>query len=133
MSYNNAGIFYDDQGEPKKAEDYYLKAIGIREDLVKTNPERFAPDLADSYNNAGVFYDNQGEPKKAEDYYLKAIKIREDLAKTNPKRFNPYLAVAYFNYGIFSKKDEYFKKALSIAKTHPNNPYCKIIIDRFKN
>ena len=132
-SYDNAGIFYKDQGEPKKAEDYYLKAMKIREDLVKTNPERFNPDLAMSYNNAGNFYSEQDEPNKAEDYYLKAIKIREDLAKANPERFNPDLAVTYFNYGIFSKNDEYLKKALSIAKTQPNNPYCKVIIDRFKN
>ena len=133
MSYNNAGNFYNNQGEPKKAEYYYLKAIKIREDLAKTNPERFNPGLADSYNNAGNFYDNQGEPEKAEEYYLKAIGIREDLVKTNPERFNPDLAVTYFNYGIFSKNDEYFKKALSIAKTQPNNPYCKVIINSFKN
>ena len=131
--YNNLGnicghlSLYDEQ------EDCYLKAIEIRENLAKTNPERFNPDLAKSYNNAGAFYDDQGEPKKAGGYYLKAIGIREDLVKTNPERFNPDLAVTYFNYGIFSKDVEYFKKALSIAKTQPNNPYCKAIIDKLKS
>ena len=127
-SYNNAGVFYKNQGQPQKAEKYYLRAIEIREALAKENPERFNPDLAMSYNNAGVFYSNQGKPQKAEKYYLRAIEIYEALAKENPERFNPDLAMSYFNYAIFRDSDEYFKKALKLAKTMPAHPLCRRII-----
>ena len=45
-SYNNAGIFYKDQGQPEKAEKYFLDAIEIRERLVKKNAAVYEPDLA---------------------------------------------------------------------------------------
>ena len=115
---------YDEQ------EDYYLKAIKIREILAKNNSERFNPYLANSYNNVGVFYDDQGEPNKAEGYYLKAIGIRENLVKTNPERFNPDLAKSYNNAGAFynnhgnpKKAESYYLKAIGIredlVKTNP--------------
>ncbi len=128
-SYNNAGIFYYDQGQPEKAEGYYNKAIKIKEKLAETNPERFNPDLSDSYNNVGFFYKNQGQPEKAEDYYNKAIEIYKKLAETNPERFIPNLAVNYFNYAIFTQNDNFFKKALQLAKIMPGNKYCKQIIN----
>ena len=130
ISYNNAGNFYNAQGETNKAEDYYLKAIEIREDLAKNNSAVFNPDLATSYNSAGNFYNAQGETNKAEDYYLKAIKIREDLAKNNPARFNSDLATSYNSAGIFyknqgkpNKTEDYYLKAIEIrenlVKTNP--------------
>ena len=48
-SYNNAGNFYKKQGQPEKAEKYYLAAIEIRERLVKRNPDVYEPALAASY------------------------------------------------------------------------------------
>ena len=115
---------YDEQ------EDYYLKAIKIREILAKNNSERFNPYLANSYNNVGVFYDEQGKPNKAEDYFFKAIEIYEDLVKTNPERFNPDLAMSYNNAGAFynnhgnpKKAESYYLKAIGIredlVKTNP--------------
>ncbi len=127
-SYNNAGVFYKDHGQPAKAEEYYLQAIAIYEKLASENPERFNADLAMSYNNAGNFYYNHGQPEKAEKYYLQAIAIREKLASKNPERFNPNLAVSYFNFAIFSDDDSYFAKALELAKTRPDDPYCRQII-----
>ena len=50
-SYSAAGVFYDNQGKPKKAEKYYLDAIEIYERLVKRNPDAYEPDLAMSYSS----------------------------------------------------------------------------------
>ena len=130
-SYNNAGLFYDNQGNTQKAEEFYNKAIAIREKLAKTNPDRFEPDLAGSYNNAGAFYDDQGQQQKAEEFYNKAIAIREKLAKTNPDRFEPDLANSYNNAGLFyadqgqpQKAEAFYNKAIAIreklAKTNPD-------------
>ena len=130
MSYNNAGNFYKDQGQGKAgiAEEYCLKAIKLYEGLYAENPERYAGGLAMSYNNAGIFYDDQGEAGIAEEYCLKAIKLKEGLAKRNPARYNPDLAASYFNYAIFKKDVSYLEKALSLAKTRPDHPYCRQII-----
>ncbi len=39
-SYNNAGVFYKNQGQPERAEYYYQKAIALYEELAKNNPDR---------------------------------------------------------------------------------------------
>lgn len=65
---------------------------------------------------------------KAEKYQLEAIEIREKLSEINPESFNPDLAVSYFNYAIFKQDANYYSKALALAKTVPDNPYCRQII-----
>ena len=129
MSYNNAGVFYDEQGQINKAEEYLLKAIAIIEQLAKENPEHYNSYLATSYNNAGVFYTEQDKINKAEEYYLKAIAIREQLVRENPERYNPDLAVSYLNYGFLTKDINMLQKALELAKTRPDHPICRQIID----
>ena len=130
MSYNNAGIFYNDQGQPEKAEDYYRRAIEIREKLAKENPERYLEYVATSYNNAGIFYKEQSQPKKAEDYYLRAIEIYEKLADENPERYQAYVAMSYNNTGNFyadqgqpEKAEDYYRRAIEIReKLAEKNP-----------
>lgn len=122
--------FLDHQNKSQKAYEIARRLEG----LYLLNGDKFEKfEVAHLYNNLGIICEHLALYDEQEDYYLKAIGIKEILVKTNPERFNPGLAATYFNYGIFSKDDEYFKKALSIAKTQPNNPYCKVIIDRFKN
>ena len=127
--YNEIGIIYSDINQPKKAEEFYLKAIDIREKLAKDNPDKFNGYLAGSYNNAGNFYADQGNPEKAEEFYLKAIDIREKLAKDNPPKYIPKLAVSYFNFSIFRKDIKVSEKAFNLAKEYPNHPQCKLIIE----
>lgn len=73
----DAGNFYNQQGKPEQAEDYYTKAIEIYEVLAEENPERYNADLAMSYYNYGLFINE----KK---YFVMALK----LAKKQPD--NPY-------------------------------------------
>lgn len=133
MSYNNAGNFYENQGDSRIAEDYHKKAIAIREMLAESNPEIFNSDLADSYNNIGAFYYNQGQQEKAKKYLKQAIELYKKLAESNFERFNPVLAVGYFNYAIFSQEEIWLEKALVLAKTMPDNSYCKQIIDALQD
>ena len=129
--YNKIGTIYSQINQPKKAEEFYLKAIDIREKLAKENPDKFNGDLAGSYNNAGFFYAVQGNPKKAEEFYIKAIDIKEKLAKDNPDKFNGNLATNYNNAGVFyknqgnpEKAEEFYLKAIDIreklAKENPD-------------
>ncbi|MBR5478764.1 MAG: tetratricopeptide repeat protein, partial [Clostridia bacterium] len=73
MSCNNAGAFYNNQGQSDKAEEYYLKSIGIYEKLASENPDRYEPDLAAIYFNYAIF-------RKSDDMFEKALA----LAKTQP-------------------------------------------------
>ncbi|MBR5310137.1 MAG: tetratricopeptide repeat protein, partial [Oscillospiraceae bacterium] len=132
MRYNNAGIFYADQGQSDKAEWYLLKAMCIREKLASENPGRHNPNLAlaMSYNNAGVFYGIQGRLDKAEEYYLKAISIHEKLADENPGRYSDNLAVIcnrigkfYTDQGRWDKAEEFLLKMIGIyEKLASENP-----------
>ena len=131
--YNNLAVFYKEQGKTIKAEHYLIKAIEIREQLAKDNPEKYNSGLATSYNNAGNFYSAQDDVKKAECYYIKVIKIRKQLVKYNPERYNADLADSYYSYGFFTDNEEYFDKALTLAKTQPDNPYCRRIISTLEN
>lgn len=128
-SYNNVGVFYSSQGRPDKAEEYFQNALKLQERLAQANPEHFEPNLAMSYNNVGVFYTNQSRPEKAEKYFQKAIKLEEQLAQANPERFEPDLALSLYNYSIIENTKSFREKALNLAKKHPNNPYCKEIIE----
>ncbi|MBR5272235.1 MAG: tetratricopeptide repeat protein, partial [Clostridia bacterium] len=115
-AYHLLGIIYENLNKaPDKAEEYYLKAIGIYEKLASENPDRYNSGLATSYNSAGVFYDDRGQQDKAEEYYLKAMGIREKLAFENPDRYEPDLAMSYNSAGVFyddqgqpDKAEEYY-------------------------
>ena len=67
-SYNNAGNFYKKQGQPEKAEKYYLDAIEIYERLVEKNADVYEPELATLYYNYYLL-------KKDKTYLDKAYEI----------------------------------------------------------
>ena len=141
--YNLLGLICNSMsGKHAQAEQYYLDAIKIREELAKKNPERYNADLAGSYNNAGVFYDEQGNPKKAEQYYLDAIKIYKTLAEKNPDKHNAVLAVSYNNAGTFyhdqgnpKKAEQYYFDAIKIyeelAKANPERYNADLAVSYF--
>ena len=130
--YNTAGNTANHiSGMHKETEEYFTKAIEIREKLAQKDPDRYEPDLARSYNNAGALYYAQGQSKKAEEYFTKAIEIREKLAQKDPDRYEPDLARSYNNAGVFydnlgqsKKTEEYYTKAIDIyerqAKKDPD-------------
>ena len=124
MSYNNAGVFYYEQGRLEKSEKYILAAIEIYECLAKKNAAAYEPYLAGSYNNAGEFYANQDYLEKSEKYYFAAIEIYERLVKENAAAYEPDLADSYFNYYLLKKDKTYLDKAYEIAKRRQDDPRC---------
>ncbi|MDE6056306.1 MAG: tetratricopeptide repeat protein, partial [Lachnospiraceae bacterium] len=67
---NLAGVYYS-QGEYKKAEELYKKALVISERVLGEGH----PDTATSYNNLALVYDSQGEYKISLNYLLKSYNI----------------------------------------------------------
>ena len=71
-TYNNMAVLYEEKDELDHAEEFYLKAISIREEL--------SPKEADSaYNNIAFVYRKKGEFEKAEDFHFKSIDIGEEV------------------------------------------------------
>jgi tetratricopeptide (TPR) repeat protein len=111
--YNNLGFHYADQGEYSRAEEYYLKCLSIRQDVLHADH----PDLAGIYCNLGSLYDNKGEYIRAEEYSLKCLSIWQEVLSAN----HPDLAMIYNNLGLlynnqgeYSRAEEYYLKCLSI-------------------
>jgi tetratricopeptide (TPR) repeat protein len=111
--YNNLGILYKSKGDSRRAEEYYLKCLSIREEVLPANH----PDLATIYNNLGNLYSDKGDSRRAEEYYLKCLSIMEEVLPAN----HPNLATIYNNLGILYKSkgdsrraEEYYLKCLSI-------------------
>ena len=113
--YNNLGSIYGDLGDHKKALEFQLKALAIREKVLP--PDH--PHLAASYNNVGATYSDLGDHKKALEFKLKALEIREKVLPPE----HPSLATSYNSVGItyacmkdFLKAAEYLEKALAIRE-----------------
>ena len=76
---NNLAVLYDDTQRFDKAEEYYLRALEIRERLAKAHPEAYEADVAMTLNNLAVLYKNTQRFDKAEEYYMRALEIYERL------------------------------------------------------
>jgi eukaryotic-like serine/threonine-protein kinase len=130
-------------GTAQESTDAYLKAIEIRERLVREHPEvdKYRSDLAWAYNNLGFEYRGTGQYAKAQESHAKALPLREKLASDHPENdeYQSALAYSFYNqatlYGDVANtalEEEYHKKALAIreklAEKHPkNNTYLEAL------
>ena len=96
---NALGVLYSDTNRMDKAEQKYLRAKEIREQLAAENPSAYQPYLAISCNNLGALYADTNRLELAEQEYLRAKKIREQLATENPSVYQLDLANICNNLG----------------------------------
>ena len=122
LSYNNAGVFYEERGQLTKAMELYLEAIRIQSSAVDPD-ELLRKELSMSCNNAGILSFRQGHPKEAEDYLLRALALREALVAEDPDTYTPELAEVYSNLGNLyhaldqnSKAEEYYLQSLELRE-----------------
>jgi tetratricopeptide (TPR) repeat protein len=119
--YNNLGYIKCNQGDYKKAIEYYEKGLEILQKILRPNH----PDLATSYNNIGKVYHNMGEYSKALSFYEKALEIdQKTLPPNHPDLATSYnnIGAVYCNMGEYSKALSFYEKALEIdQKTLPSN------------
>ncbi len=121
--YNQFGMQYYALKELSKAEEYYLDAIKIADELKKQNIKVNEHDLASSYNNLANIYTDIKEYKNAEKYLLKAMKICKSMASKNAEKYEPDLALnynnlgnVYDNWGKSESAEKYYFKAIKIQK-----------------
>ena len=73
---NNLGILYENTDHTDKAEQEYLRAKEIYEQLTEFAPERYASDLADTCETLGELYENTGRPEQAAAEYARAEELQ---------------------------------------------------------
>ena len=110
---NNIGYAADNQGNVKKAIDYYNRALKIREKAGDKSG------IAESTNNLGSLYSYQNDMKAAISCYEKAVKLYEEIGdiKSSAKSLNN-LGNAYNYFDNYKKSIEYNSKALSIQEKY---------------
>lgn len=113
--------------EFEEAEEYYLKALKLKEKLLGEGHSS----IASLYNEIGLFY--QYHPEKAIPYYQKALDIW--IKETNIDPFD--ISTSYYNIGAayvklqdYPKALEYLNKSLDIRTREYGemNPYVALVI-----
>ena len=88
--YNNMAGVYEDQGDYEKAQEYYGKALAIRERVLGTEH----PSTATTYNNMAGVFRAQGDYAKAKVYYEKALEVyKMKLGEAHPYTQNAQMSV----------------------------------------
>ena len=96
---NLLGRLYTRTNRMELAEQEYLRAKGIQEQLAAENPSAYQPDLAKTCNNLGALYAKTRHMDKAKQEVLRAKKIYEQLATENPLAYQLNLARICNNLG----------------------------------
>ncbi len=106
VCYNNIGSVYLSQGDYKKSEEYYNKALEIYNEnrRIKTDLN-----VATVYHNLGWMFIELGQLKKAFGFCEKALKIRTKLLEDI---VHPDIAISYNNIGVIYLQQGNPQKAL---------------------
>ncbi|MGZ3862967.1 MAG: tetratricopeptide repeat protein [Bacteroidia bacterium] len=108
---NNIGYAADNQGNVKKAIEYYSLGLKLRE---KAGDKK---GIAESTNNLGALYSYQNDYAAALKCYEKSVALYEEIGETaNSAQSLNNLGSAYNNFGDYQKSIEYNSKALAIQE-----------------
>ena len=108
---NNIGCIYDDQGQIKKALDYYGRSLKIREEIGDKKG------IAYSLYNIGVSYEKEGQIKEALDYYRRSLKIREEIVDKKGIAYSlEGIGWVYLKQKNYSKAERFAIRSLQTAK-----------------
>jgi tetratricopeptide (TPR) repeat protein len=121
ICYNNIGNIHRVRGDLNDANDAYLKAIEIGEELLSKSTEENKHELiialASRYNNVGLLYTAIEQYEKAEEVLRKALDLDKqiDNARGFATRYGN-LGQLYINQDRFKEAKDVFDEALSIAE-----------------
>ena len=117
------GQTYLAQHALKEAEVAFDKALTIRQELAKQEPDRFADALLEVQNSLSDLYLWTGKYDEAYTILQDAIPVCEKLSKEEPQYYLPPLSTLYGNIGItqYAKGDaatalKSIEKALTLAR-----------------
>jgi tetratricopeptide (TPR) repeat protein len=92
------------------------EAVTIFEELAKSDPARYWPDLADSLNNLGMAMSHLGIPVDGLAPAQRSIIILRELAETGPDKYRPRLARSLSNLSVLLYEVGRPGESLSLAE-----------------
>ena len=118
VTYHQLGITAQNRGRLDEAEDWYRKALAIKEELGNR------PSMANTYRQLGMTAQARGRLDEAEDWYRKALAIDEELGN------RPHMAITCHQLGRtaqdrgrLDEADDWYRKALAIEEDLGNRPH----------
>ena len=118
------GFLYSDKAEYLKSEEFFMKCLKIREEILPP----IHPDIAALYMDLGNLSRNQTSYSKSLACYMKCLKIQQEILPSN----HPEIAALYMDLAILYRdiKDydhsiEFYMKCMEIyeetlPQNHPN-------------
>ena len=89
--YHQLGMTAQDRGRLDEADDWYRKALTIKEELGDR------PGMAITYHQLGITAQDRGRLDEADDWYRKSLTIKEELGN------RPGMAITYHQLGITAR------------------------------
>jgi len=118
LGYIGLGKIYEYRGSYKKAEEYFLKALKLKQE-EDVDPLAYTSLL----ELIGDLYLTLNEFEKAEEYLQSSLEIKKKkLKKNDPEILLLLNELGYLNQdrGLYKKAEDYFLESLEIAKENEN-------------
>ena len=94
----------------------YNEAISIRRTLVKHDPVKHNPDLAQTLTNMGNTHHRLEEYGDATVAYKEALEICTTMSAQDPRRYNEIMAATLLSYGITLEKSKQVPEAAVVKQ-----------------
>lgn len=138
LIYTEFATLYLKLNDEEANEKYTKMSIDAIEPFADSEFPKYNIWLGVDYLQLALSHVMRKKPKSAKPYVEKAIEINEPLSKIYPEQFTPILASCYLNYALtvsgfnLMKRMRYINKVIALAKTQPEAPACKEILEHFK-
>ena len=115
--YHQLGMTAQDRGRLDEADDWYRKALIIKEELGDR------PRIASTYHQLGMTAQDRGRLDEADDWFRKALTINEELGN-RPGQAGTYGELGNTAYlrGRLDEADDWYRKALTISEELGDRP-----------
>jgi tetratricopeptide (TPR) repeat protein len=117
VAYHQLGMTAQDRGRLDEADDWYQRAIQIREELG------LRALLATDYHQLGITAQDRGRLDEAEDWYRQSLAIEEELGN-RPGMASSYHQLGNTAYlrGQLDEADDWYRQSLAIREELGNRP-----------
>lgn len=130
-AYNNLGIIEREAGHGNEANSYYLKAISMREKILRKHPDVIVCDLMSSYINAAIYYNSAGLFKSSLRMLEKADALyrKYKVDALQQARIHNIRGSAYSDMGERKKSIEEYLNAFEILTDLMNSPSDPVTLE----
>lgn len=95
--YHHLGYVYDGAGQYDEAENYYRRALDIREELGRYS-YKIEGDYAITLGNLAFLYENTKRTASADQAFIMSIDVRKHLLPSSPREFLAHYARIMYSY-----------------------------------